>query len=409
MDDDTRRRAERLAALDEIEVRIEKLIAGGEGLARFEGIPILVARSAPGDHLRVRLVERRPDYGRAEIVEILSRGPGRRTPPCPHFERCGGCDLQHLEDELQTRLKVEAADETLRRLGRIDLPAERAVIRGAPWGYRLRTQIHVGVVEGRRRPGYHARGSNELIPVASCPVLVPALQQALQKLAAMGEDLPERVDLAAGDDMTFTSAPVVEGLPHGQVTLLAGEFALSYDARTFFQSHQELIGDLCRVAVGGEGGHLAYDLYAGVGLFSLPLARTYDRVVAVEGNQIAARYARRNVRRNRLRHVEVVCRAVESWIGELPPDIDRVLVDPPRAGLPRRVRSRLLEARPRRVTYVSCHPATLARDLSWLRDGYTLESLTYVDLFPQTGHLEAVVQLVADAREAAAAGPPSRS
>jgi 23S rRNA (uracil1939-C5)-methyltransferase len=137
-----------LAELDEVEIEIEKLVAGGDGLGRVEGLLIFVPRSAPGDVLRVRIVERRPHYGRAEILEVLAPGAGRRTPPCSHFSDCGGCDLQHLTDDLQVRLKVEAARETLVRIGGLKLPFPQRVISGAAWGYRTRTQLHLEPVEG---------------------------------------------------------------------------------------------------------------------------------------------------------------------------------------------------------------------------------------------------------------------
>jgi 23S rRNA (uracil1939-C5)-methyltransferase len=137
----------RLAEVEEVEVTIEKLIAGGEGLGRFQGIPLFVPRSAPGDRLRVRIVERHTGYGRAEVVEVLSRGPGRREAPCPYFARCGGCDLQHLEDELQPRLKAQAARETIEHLAKLELPASE-LLTGEPWSYRLRTQLHVEPAAG---------------------------------------------------------------------------------------------------------------------------------------------------------------------------------------------------------------------------------------------------------------------
>jgi 23S rRNA (uracil1939-C5)-methyltransferase len=137
------------------------------------------------------------------------------------------------------------------------------------------------------------------------------------------------------------------------------------------------------------------DLYAGVGLFALPLSRLYGRVLAVESDQTGARYARLNVRRNKTPNVEVVQKAVESWLPELPAKISRVVVDPPRAGLMPSVRQALLDRRPERLTYVSCHPAALARDLRYLLPVYRLESIAFFDLFPQTGHMETVVQLTA--------------
>jgi len=400
----------RLADVDELEVTVEKLIAGGDGLARFEGTPLFVPRSAPGDRLRVKITERRPDYGRAEIIEILAPGPGRREPPCPHFETCGGCDLQHLDDALQSRLKADAARETLERLGRLELPATPAegpaLITGEAWGYRLRTQLHIVSEETRVRIGYHARGSHDLVAVDCCPILVPELEGALLSLSgrlaeedAISRHLPHRLDLTAGGDGSLTAAPHLPELPRGEVSFRVGELTYAYDARTFFQAHRGLTSRLVEVAVGegpgpGEGNQMACDLYGGVGLFALPLARHYRQVIVVEGDRVAARFARHNARKNHLDHVEVISQAVETWVRELPEGVDRVLVDPPRGGLARPVRQALEEKRPRRLTYVSCHAATLARDLAQLGALYRAEAVTFLDLFPQTGHIETVVQLV---------------
>lgn len=395
----------RLVDLDEVEVRVEKLVAGGEGLARIEGVPLFIPRAAPGDLLRVRLMERRADYGRAEIVDILEPGPARRPDPFPELSRSGAADLQHLRDDVQPLLKAEAVKETLERLGNLKLPPPPAtqLVAGEPWGYRLRTQLHTEVdpVAGGVRVGYYARGTNDLIPLTRCPLLVPELEALLPTLAAqlgsLGNDPPQRLDLAAGEPGSFAAvsvAPKVLDLPHGEVSLTVGDITYSYDARCFFQAHRGLLPRLVDIVVGPWEGEAAYDLYAGVGLFSLPLARRYQRVTAVESDTNAARYARLNARRNRLSNLEVDPRVVESWISELPEDADRVVVDPPRAGLAMSIRKSLLAKRPRRLTYVSCHPATLARDLRLLRTLYDLEKVYLVDLFPQTGHMETVAQMV---------------
>lgn len=401
-------RAVRLASLGEVELTIDKLVAGGDGLGRFEGIPIFVPRSAPGDRLRVEIVERRPDYGRGEIVEVLAPGPGRRQPPCPFFARCGGCQLQHLEDEHQLRLKAAAVVETLERLGGIRLPGEPEVVAGAAWGYRLRTQLHCAGTEGGVEVGYFARGSHELVAVDRCPILRPELERELRALPRLlAPPPPRRVDLAVGGDGRLTAAPRIEGLPTGEVSLEVAGLRYAYDARCFFQAHGALVEALLLEAVGEWEGEEAVDLYAGVGLFSLPLARRYERVVAVEGDRVAARFARNNARRNRQGNVEVVAQAVETWVrgGRRRPD--RVVVDPPRAGLAAPVRRAVLGWRPPRLTYVSCHPATLARDLKALLGAYTLERLTLLDLFPQTGHMEAVAHLVADQAAAQAGADPA--
>ncbi|HXU29376.1 MAG TPA: TRAM domain-containing protein [Thermoanaerobaculia bacterium] len=390
----------RLAEIDELEVSIDKLVAGGEGIARLDGIPIFVPRAAPGDRLRVRLTERKPDYARAEIVEILTPGPGRRPDPYPALSATGLCDLQHLDDDLQSRARAQAVCETLVRMGGITLPADLSVITGEPWHYRLRTELTTEKTEQGVFVGYQARASNRLIPVQECALLVPELEALLAVLPRLlGDDPPHRIDLAAGDDGQVTSAPVIEGLPHGEVTTTVGEITYAYDARCFFQGHRGLLPKLVETAVGPWTGKSAYDLYAGVGLLALPLAKRYGHVVAVEADRIAVRYARNNARRNKLTNVESFPSALETWIGKLPYETDRVIVDPPRAGLSQRVRAVLCERPPARLTYVSCHPATLARDLRQLGKSFTIESLALLDLFPQTGHMEAVVQMVRKAEE----------
>jgi 23S rRNA (uracil1939-C5)-methyltransferase len=324
------------------------------------------------------------------VVEILEPGPGRREPPCPHFAECGGCDLQHLEDQLQVELKAEAVRETLKRLGDVDLPDELDVRTADPWAYRLRTRVRTadGAV------GYFARVSHTLVPIDRCPVLTPELEREVLGLAGpmAPAKVPERLDVAAGDDRV-TFAPVVEGLAHGEVSRRIGEFDYAFDARCFFQGHAGLLEQLVACVVGEATGTVAWDLFAGVGLFSLPLARRYESVKAVEGDTVAARYARINGRRNRARNLEVIGGSVDSRVGEIPVGEDRVVVDPPRSGLSVNTREALLERRPRRLTYVSCHAAALARDLRRLQKSYRLEKVTLFDLFPQTGHMEVVAQL----------------
>ncbi len=411
--------SERLAEVEELEGRVEKLVAGGDGLVRFEGIPIFVPRSAPGDLLRLRLVERRASFARAEIVEILEPGTGRRTPPCPYFERCGGCDLQHLDDAMQLRLKAEAVGENLRRLGGLEMPSDVTVVAGKPWGYRLRAQLHVAAGEGGTEVGFFARRSHDLVAVDRCPILVPELEEQLSDLGRRVHGTPHhRLDVAAGDGGRWACTPPISGLPRGELHLEVGEFTYLYTASCFFQAHRQLLPQLVEQALGpaadGDDDGEAYDLFAGVGFLSLPLSRRYRRVVAVEGDRVAARLAKKNARQNGIANLTIQTQAVESWIQTLPQGAARVVVDPPRVGLSARMRQRLLERRPRRLTYVSCDSATLARDLKILlrpstaagrRRGYRIESLALLDMFPQTGHLEAVVQLVDRVAGPREAGP----
>ena len=400
MDSAQARVAQRLIELDEIEVTVEKLVAGGEGLARFERIPIFVPRSAPGDRLRVRMTERRTSYGRAEIVEILQPGPGRREPPCPHFTECGGCDLQHLDEATQLKEKVGAVRENLLRIGHFEIPKDLVVVPGSPWGYRLRAQLHIAPTPRGNRLGYFARRSHDLVAVDHCPILVPELETRLAQFnRRIREESHRRIDVAVGDD-GLTVAPTIPGLPRGEVSLGVGDFTYSFDASSFFQGHRQLLGDLVSHSVGeksgveGDSEGHAFDLYAGVGLFSLPLARSYGKVLSIEGDRAAVRFGKRNARQNKVGNVSFHAQAVETWVSQLPERPARVVVDPPRTGLSEAVRGALLEKRPRHLTYVSCNSATLARDLAQLSQVYRATRLVLLDLFPQTGHLEAIVQLV---------------
>jgi 23S rRNA (uracil1939-C5)-methyltransferase len=384
---------------EEIELTIDKLVAGGDGFGVYLGIPVFVPRSAPGDRLRVGLVERRSDFVRGVVREVLVPSPSRREPPCPHFGRCGGCDLQHINDDAQVRFKAAAVLETLVRLGRLDPLPPLEVVTSKPLGWRLRTQLRtLANADGSVSVGYHARGTNDLVAVDSCPILVPALEAELASLPAdltPGPGLPSRIDLAAIGDRISVAPPVGQRSARELVATVAGE-RLAFDARCFFQGHSGMLDRLVEVVVGPWEGDKAVDLYAGVGLFALPLARRYRSVVAVEGDGIASRYARKNA--SAVANLEAVRQDVESWVNRLQGGIDRLIVDPPRGGLALLVRRRILEARPPRVTYVSCHPAALARDLRELLLGYDIEKLTLLDMFPQTGHMEVVAQLVARAQ-----------
>jgi 23S rRNA (uracil1939-C5)-methyltransferase len=381
------------APAETFELVIEKLVAGGDGLGRHLGVPVFVPTSAPGDRLLVRVVERRREYARAVVEQVLVAGPGRRDAPCPVFERCGGCDLQHLDEATQLEWKSRAALETLERLSGIaDLPRPE-MVSGASWGYRRRAQLQVDRTFVPPRVGFFARGTHDVVDVERCPVLVPALDAALAEVRRVAQGAAvRRLDVVAGDAGELSTSPPLAGLPQGEVSVEVRGVRLSFDARSFFQGHRELLGLLVDRAVGDWSGEAAFDLYAGVGLFSLALAARYRRVTAVESDGGAVRYLRINARRNH-RELEIVGRSVDAWIRSLPPEADRVLVDPPRAGLALPVVRVLADRRPRRLTYVSCHVATLARDLKELARAYRVESITWFDLFPQTGHLEAVVQL----------------
>ena len=390
---------------DIIEARIEKLVFGGDGLARVDGRAVFIPYTAPGDLVRARITESKKRFARAELVELLEPGPDRREPPCPYFGPCGGCQLQHVTYETQVQAKGGFVRDALERIGRLDVPGEIPIhtAPGSEFGYRIRATAHVVHTSRETLFGYFGARSHRVVDIASCPLLVEELDAAWQRARAAREGLLRlrHVDLAAGDEGAAAEPPIAT-VGGAALTTRVGDVTYTFSPADFFQANRPLLGDLVSTATAGESGALAVDLYAGVGLFAIPLSRAFERVVAVEGFAQAADFARANASANGAENVEVLDEPVEAWLersADEPGAIDLVLLDPPRAGLGEAPARRLAALAPSRIVYVSCDPTTLARDLRVLADGgYRLESVEAFDLFPQTFHVETVARLVHNSR-----------
>ena len=383
-----------------VEVLIERILPGGAGLAHANGETILVELAAPGDRLRVRLERRRGSVAFASIVEIIEPSPARTEPPCPYFGRCGGCDFQQLNYEAQLAAKVEIIRDCLRRIARLDYP-ENIPITPSPaaWHYRSRAQWQYDAL--RNQLGYFERGSHTVCDVASCPVIVPALEETLESLRGRlrAGTLPREIrefQAVAGDEGASIFPPLDEAGTR-EVSRRIGEHLYLFSANSFFQINQELLPALVAYAVDGARGAAALDLYCGAGLFTLPLAERFAHVTGVEAHPGAVAYARRNLTAAQLTNASLACASVGEWLSaeaNAHAGLDLILLDPPRTGAEEGVIDGLLLLGARRITYVSCDPATLARDLRGLTDGgYRLDSIAAFDMFPQTHHVETVAHL----------------
>jgi 23S rRNA (uracil1939-C5)-methyltransferase len=398
----------RLRAGALLDVRVERILPGGVGLAHAEGQTLFVSLAAPGDLARVRVDSVRGRAAFASIVEVLEPSPARAEPPCPYFGRCGGCDFQQLTYEAQLAAKAEIIRDCLRRVAHAEPPAEIEVVPSPEvWRYRSRARWQHDAV--RRHLGYYERGSHRVCDVAECPVAAPPVAERLVRLRGMllEGSLPQapEFEAVAGDDGVALEPSVEPGDEHEQVRRIGVE-TYRFDAGCFFQINHALLEPLVEEGLRGttEGGETALDLYSGVGLFTLPLARRFKRVVAVEGNPASARYARRNLSDATLPNARVETSAVGDWLAHHASELGRadfVLLDPPRAGAePEAIRG-IIALKPTHISYVSCDPATLARDLRLLLDAdYHLSSLRAFDMFPQTHHIETVVHLRAGGRGA---------
>jgi 23S rRNA (uracil1939-C5)-methyltransferase len=389
---------------------VDKWVYGGEGLARVDGRVVLTPFVLPGEKVRIKIGE----GVNASLAEVIEPSPDRVEPPCPLFARCGGCNYHHAPYEFQVARKVEILREQLRRVGKIEYSGEIETISGPPLGYRNRVQVHI-LSSGRagHRLGYLARRSHKLVPLTGdCPVASPRLNQAL---AAMRERLHDArfprfvrsLELFTNEtdvqvNVIETDRPLrrdffdwCESVNELNYPTAFGTFRVG--PKSFFQVNRFLVEKLVEEALGGsEGstamsgseGNTALDLYAGVGLFAIPMARRFASVTAVEAGSSAVR----DLEVTAAGTLRVEHSRVEDYIAGLETTPDFVLADPPRAGLGKAVVSHLNRLAPPRLTIVSCDPATLARDLAAL-PGYAIDRLTMVDLFPQTYHIETVAHL----------------
>jgi tRNA/tmRNA/rRNA uracil-C5-methylase (TrmA/RlmC/RlmD family) len=407
-----------------IEVAIDGFTHGGEGVGRIDGKVVLVAGALPGERVRVTVTEDRQRYSRATLVEVLVASPDRVAPPCPVADACGGCDLQHVAPEAARRLRTRVVREQLARLGGFgdtahDLVEEcRAV--GPDLGYRNHVQLHAGP-DGRL--GFHREASHDVVPIEHCPVANDEVNRLLARFG-VGSGARELSLRAVGDARTAVVTPgdgavalpedvptlalrqadgrpvVVRGDGSSPVEIAGVTLHLPVDA--FFQVNTSGAAALVaavREAAGDVRNRDVWDLYAGVGLLALPLAADGAHVLAVEsvGPAVdalarAAREQELDVRVLTERVEHVVRRAAEGDRSLDPPEI--VVADPPRAGLGRRTASDLARLAPSRLVLVSCDVASLARDLRDLvAEGFTVERVVPLDLFPMTHHVETVSTL----------------
>lgn len=389
---------------------------GGESLGRLpDQRAVFVPYALPGETVRVRLVEEKRGYARAELVEVLEPSPERIEPRCSHFAQCSGCHYQHIPYEIQLQAKTDILRDQLKRIGKLEHPPVRPIIPSPhPWNYRNHVQFHLAP-DGKL--GFQAPRSHEIIPIGECHLLQPPISETWPLLDI--ESIPglDRVGLrlGAGDDILLTlesSDPnpvelsvdlplsVVHLGPGGCLVLAGDEYTLievdghpfRVSAGSFFQINtsmtevmvQHLLDNL---SLTGETSVI--DAYCGVGLFSVFLAPRVKRLIGIESSPSACEDFMVNL--DKFDNVELYEAPVEDVLPHLDSGPDILVVDPPKGGLGRGTRAGILTLGPKVIAYISCDPATLSRDARHLTEGgYQLRQITPFDLFPQTYHIESI-------------------
>ena len=428
---------------DELRVSIEKLVYGGDGLAHADGNTVFVPYVLPGEEVRAAAKSKKKKLVWAQLLEVTSASAQREGARCPHFQTCGGCHYQHIPAAEQLRLKKEILRETLSRLGGIQWAGVIHENAAEPYGYRNRAQWAVRNANPRAI-GYFLPESSVIVPIDQCPVLSPLLAKTFSQLQELARSnrLPEKVleieafadsaDAKLALNVAFERFPkppaelaavFCEALPQLESLLLADEskdrfeltgpgylfqeaggFRFRVSHLSFFQVNRFLIEELLQTLVAGAKGETALDLYAGVGFFTLPLARTFKKVIAVDANLAATRDLHVNAESAGVALVAHNEHA-EEFLRKTNEKPDFVSLDPPRSGLGAEAAAKLAALGAAEIVYLSCDPSTLARDLAVLtgskRSGtventsarYEIAEMHLFDLFPQTYHIETLVRL----------------
>jgi 23S rRNA (uracil1939-C5)-methyltransferase len=393
------------------EIEIEKLVYGGDGLARLDGQVVLMPYVLPGE--RVSFTPERVKAGllKGTHVQILEASAERIQPRCEYFMACGGCQLQHSGYAFQLAQKESILRETLRRIGGLDYSDEIAVISGEPWAYRNRVQLHFKAGTS----GFHKAESHAIQGISHCDIAAPLLNEAIGKIrpAVKKQEWPDflrSLELFTNGheiqvNVLETNRPVaarffswlrelIPAIAAGAIEYEAADERFRISGGSFFQTNRFLIDRLVGEVLGNESGEEAADLYAGAGLFTLPMAKRFKRIQAVERGATAFRDLEFNAARAGFGNVSAQRASAEDFLREMQTAPEWIVADPPRAGLGKELTTELRRLKAPRLTIVSCDPTTLARDLKVLREGgYRIARMSLVDLFPQTYHFETVVRL----------------
>ncbi|TAL28112.1 MAG: class I SAM-dependent RNA methyltransferase [Nitrospirae bacterium] len=392
-------------------IKAESAVYGGYVIARENGV-IFIRGAIPEELVDVSIEEKKRDYSIATVRKVIEPSPDRIEPPCPVFGICGGCQLQFISYEKQVSMKEEVLLDAVRRIGGIETALSTALT-DKNYHYRQRGQFKVSQ---KGKIGFYKEGSHDVVGIDECPLMINEINIFVRKLKDMNLSGLKELHISFGDsanalvktrfsaeeaeklimDLGFSGIAFDNGESLGKDYIKLDLNGLQYTVTpwSFFQAHWDLNRKVVALIINElqpMEGMRVLDLYSGAGNFSLPVAAHASQVIAVEGNPYAIEDGQRNAKLNNISNCRFIKSSAEKY--KINEKFDIILLDPPRPGLTSDVMKKVIDLSPKRIVYVSCNPATLARDLKKLNEKYNIDSLRMIDFFPNTYHVEALVFL----------------
>lgn len=414
------------------------LAFGGYGIIRHQGFVVFVPFTLPGETVTCRIVSKKKSFANAELVQILNKSPQRVVPKCPYFGTCGGCQLQHVDDEAQLGFKRQCVEDAFKRIGHLPITAIPSVVPASEkWAYRRHVTLSlVPNDQGGFAAGYVALNNQTVINIQQCPIFVKSEETIIQNIQSLVcrmecasenggrvailkhmngkfilhfsfDRLPKNVEIICqnglkefnniiGISIAAKKKKLHLGITHS--SCLIDGLNVKFSPTVFMQVHPEQSANIyryiCALSSQLQSGKVL-DLYCGIGITSLMLAKQGNAVIGIEGNPESIEMAKQNAQNNGFPNVKFICadvkKVIDDQLRSLSPDL--VLINPPRTGMDPDVTKILLNRRPKAIIYTSCMPATLARDLQQLGKEYRNDCCQAFDMFPQTTHVETVVLL----------------
>ena len=408
--------------------RIDGITHQGEGVARIDGKAVFVPFAIPGEEVQIEIIKEMKRFSRACIKEIITSSPDRVAPPCQYFYKCGGCTFQHVTYERHLQIKKQVVSEALKRIGKQEVIINDVIGMEVPWFYRNKVTWHIGKTKGEKRLGYYQFGSRRHLPISDCLIIAPEIK----KLSRFLDCYLEVTGINSGQQVVirqdsqeklylFVEGPVdkegltslVKGYPgleslfiynNGRISHVFGSKKLDFiigqkhyqvSPLAFFQINNqqtEVLYDAVKKTVGNQPGKRILDAYCGTGSIAIYASSESDTVLGVDAFSPGIQDASINAAHNNRNNYEFVTGLCEEVLPDIKQDFDIAILDPPRAGCHPDLIASIIKKNIPRIIYVSCDPATLARDIRILSEaGYIIESVQPIDMFPWTAHVETVV------------------